>query len=365
MVEYVGSQARIAFAREDPTQAYGTRAAAFGGTGGSTSPRFIGIANQAIDLPDKTLDVRQYRSFGTGRKWFLNKPGRRERNGTISFLPTTAELFYYGFGAETFTADTPSAGINTHVLTPANVPRLPSMTLASSLSGDPDFMRVYTGVTVDSLSLTLSESAELTCAMDIKAKNLVDSSDSATLGWDVVSPTLFTQPTNDGTGAPMPYMFHDRAANVTVGGVYDYTGNTMTLGSNGSTIARVVGFSCSINNNLKTKYYTQSEDAQDPFNYLTSYPDFSLSMEIVPAGKIAGDVDALYHYLESEIQGDVLIPFQAAADRRLDFVFEDCFFRTAPHSLPDDGSEIVVSVDVAPEEFRIVARDGLTAYSGL
>ena len=333
MTEYVSSGSRIAFGRETT---FGTKA---------TTDRFLGITHAGQSLPDKQVEVKQYRSFGTGRRWYKNVAGRRTRPGTLDFLPTTGELFYYAFGTEVFNDNgNPAAAPNDHTLTPANSANLPSMSLGVALEGNPDFLRTYTGVSVNSMNVSLTEAGELTTSMDILAKNVEDD--------DTASPTLFTQPTDDeaATSQPCPYMFYDRAANVTF---------------MGDTIARVKGFNWSIQNNLKAMYFSQSSNAQDPFTFLTSYPDFELTIDIVPAGKISGDTDALYYFLENETIGDITIPFQRDTNDTLAFTFDDCAITTAPHNLPEDGGEVTVSVTLRPETVQVDVTDQLTAYASM
>lgn len=366
MSEFIGAISRVAFAREGT---YNTLPAAFGGSGGSLVPRMIGIMNQALEFPDKTLDVKQYRNFGTGRRWFESKPGQRTRSGTLSFLPTTPEMLLFAFAAR---ADQPTpfdgyAATNLggvpplfrHVFKPANQAKLTSFTVGVALPGSPNFQRYFTGCQVDSLNISLSENAELSATLEYKAKGIQDAQNA--------TPTMFTQPTQDAfstpySGTPQPYMFYDRAANVSYGGQYDYTAHTY---SGGRTLARVKSFSLSLTNNLKPLYFSQSGSAQDVFDFVVSYPDFTLSVEMVPAGMMSGGVDSVYDLLESETAFDIVIPFQRPNGDTLNMVFDQCRIKTAPHSLPDDGGEVTVSVDFAVNELRMVAVDRVADYSVL
>lgn len=346
MSEYVSAISRLAFGRE---ASFGAKPSAFsGGAGGSSAARFLGITNQTIDPPDQDNDIKKYRSFGAGRRWFTTMVGRQEFRGTIPFVPTTGELFYYAFGIDSFTGGSP----NVHVMYPeADTATLPSFTLANALLGSPNFLRCAVGCTIDSLSLSLNENAELNAVAEIIAKD-VENEDDAT-------PTLFTQPTG---ASQVPYMFYDRAANITIDGTYNYTTNAI---AGGRSIARVKSFNWELRNNLDPKNFSQSTNAQKVFVILKKYPDFSLSMDVVPAGKKSGDTDAIYDLLVAGTQGDILIPFQRSASDRLDFVFDNARIKAAPHSLSDDGGEVSVPVTVECEEIRVVARDSIATYGGL
>lgn len=275
--------------------------------------------------------------------------------GSISFLPTTGEMIYYLMGQDTFTAASP----NIHVLRRKDAAVLPSFTLKSFMDtgGANDFLRTFVGCTANSMNFTLSETSELQCSMDFMAKDVQDE--------DTAVPTAFTQPTTDGSAnsSPIPYMFYDRASNVSVAGTYTDTTGPYT---GGRTYARVKGFSFSVNNNLKPMYYTQSSNAQDVFNFLTSNQTYDMSIDLVPSGKLSVDTDAIYDLLEGETRFDVLLPFQRSANDRLDIVAKGCMLGRAPHEYPDDGGEVTVSATIVPEELYCVVRDGIaTDYDSL
>lgn len=349
MVEFSSAAVRLAYAREDTTQPLGTRAAAFGGTGGSVTPRFLGISDQSIDFPDKRLENKKYRSAGFGRTgYFLVKPGKRTRPGSIPFIPTTAEFLFYGFGLDTFTAGVP----NVHVLSPANLPLLPTFSLGAAFEGSPNFQRIFAGCMVDSLSLSLGEGNELRCTMDVQARKVFDE--------ELASPSLFAQPAGSGQ---VPYMFYDRAANVTMMGTFG-TNTADPPVTGGRTWARVVGFDATIRNSLSVRHFSQSTDAQDP-NYYSSYPDLDLRIEIVPAGKLSGDVDAVYDLLENETKGDILIPFQRTSTDKLYLLFTGGITAEAPHPFNEQGNEVSVSCRVDLEQYRIISRDSVAQYSTL
>lgn len=342
---WISAASRLAYARE---ASWGTRPEAFGGTGGSGSanPRFIGITNQGIEFPDKELDVRQYRSFGHGRDFYLTHPGKVERAGALSFVPTNAEFLRYVFGQDTFTAGTP----NVHVLSVLNSAVLPSFALGAALEGIPDFLRVFLGCIVDSCEFTLDENGELQLSVGYFCKDVVDE--------ELVTPTLFTQPTNPFTDAP--YMFYDAAATIKIGGAYDFGTNIYT---GGRTIGAVKGFTCSIKNNLKRNFAFGG--GQDVFRITPGYIDVDLSLQIQPSGKLSGDTDSIYDLLEDESRYDVIIPFQRSATDRLDLVFDDVIMRSAPHNWPEDGNEITVSTTFVPESIRAVSYDSLADYDTL
>lgn len=368
MCAYVSSQSSVAFGAEST---FGTSV---------TPDRFLGITNSGLELPDLEQDLHEYNNIGTGRRRFTIVEGRDQYGpATIDLIPTTGALFYHIFGTETFEAAANLAiSSNVHTLMPddkgdtpagnspsttANATELPSMTLAVDLEGSNDFRRDFVGTVIESANVSLTENAELSVSIDVRAHDVENE--------DASSPSALNTPsTDDSGGTPTPYMFYDRDANVHLGGTFSYTGPTYTssdLGySGGRTWANIESFSWSINNNLKPLYFTQASDAKKVAKFVTSQPDFSLSMELVPDSNLSSqDEDAVYDMLENGTTGDILIPFQRADEDELHFVFEDAHIRSAPHSLGEEGDEVTVSVEAAVEEVRVIAIDSIAQYSTL
>lgn len=381
---WVSSQSRIAYARE-PNDQTNVQTTAFGGSAstGSESPLFLGITNQGFEMPDKTLEIRQYRSFGAGRRFQKNQVARNQYGPTsISFLPTTAAIFYYAFGTEYVNESSSPPTI--HTLAPddkntdptgagttnSQEQKLPSLNLSFYLE-DPDWQRVWTGGRVNSLNWTLNEQGELSCSMDFVAMDVKEAdTDDPTAG----SPSPeFSQPQSDNQHSdPEPYMFFDRDAEIDVMGNYSLGSNS--IDTTGQKIASVKSFNCSMSNNNNVIWYTRSSNAQKPGVIVSGAPDFSLTLEVVPDESIAdktdsagNDLESFYHYLLNESAGDVYIPFKrdGSASDRLDFVFKDCYFRSAPHSPDESGNEISVSVEAVPETMRVVSYDEIAPYDTL
>jgi hypothetical protein len=354
----------------------------------------IGILSQSIDAPDAEVDVKQYRNFGSGRRWFSSKPGRRTRTGSMTFLPTTPEMFLYalcgrGDGTQSsnfegYSVTGPVSTVYTHTFRQANVAKLASFNLDIEFLGNPNFQRIFTGGQIDTVNLTLNETGELEMGVDYKFINVNNYSST--------SPTLITQPLSDAygtvyspnenppTGAILaaPYMFYDRAANISFASTFNYSGASANAGGTNNissfyngypsqrALARVKSFNLTFSNNLKDLYFTQSSSAQNPFDYVVSYPDFSLHIDLVPSSQTASvGNDAIYDLLASEAAFDVLIPFTRPNGDSLNLVFNQCRVKSAPHNVPDDGGEVTVPVELSVNEFRIIATDKVPNYGAL
>lgn len=341
---YISAGSRVAFSREST---FGTK----------VSPAtFFGITNEDIEFPDLELDVKQYHSFGAGRRWFSQKAGRRQFHGSLPIIVTNAQILYYAFGAETFVAGSP----NVHVLDPVPGALMPSLTWGGALvgqGGSNDFLRNFVGTSFPGFSASAPETGELTFNFDTYSIDVEDEQTSV--------PSLFTQPSGSGQ---TPYMFYDRDANISIGGTYDfssaYTSGYQARYSSGRTWSRVKSFNFGLQHELKEQYYYRSTNAQNPAEYTTSYPTFDLTLQLVPAGKLSGDTDSVYDLLMAESAFDVLIPFRkGATTERLDFAFDNCIIKKASHGFSADGHERIVDVVLSPETFRAIAYDSIASYA--
>lgn len=283
-------------------------------------------------------------------------------------LPTNGEMLYFLFGQDSSTG----GPTFTHTLSTATVSVLPSFSMGVFLDTQDvnDFYRVAKGCQLNSASFTLSEGGELEMSMDIKARG-IEAHTNANFSPDPAF--VGSQFTTDGVNTPpIPYLFYDRDANISISAPYSRT------------LARVKSCSWTINNNLKAMYYIQAPttptgstqySAQDMFNALTSNASFDLSITVVPAGHVNGTgSDAIYDILDpapgtspEEQRFDVVIPFKrgGSASDTMVWTFKNCMMSNAPHSLPEDGGPIEVSVTLVPEEITCVVVDTLGNYATL
>lgn len=318
---------------------------------GTRSPiltKVLGITNQDAEFPDKTVDVKQYATYGTGRRYRRNMPGRRIRDGTLNITPTSGEFLYYVLGRDSLSGSTHT--LTTGPLANGSLTRaiLPSFSLAATMFDDAasrTFQRVFLGTAIDQATFKVEETGEL--AADLRLKSL-DVEDHDTTTPAVPSISLPT------TGlSSRPYMWYD--STVTVYGVE---------------AARVQSMEASVNNKLNAKYYLTTGTGQDPFEYTTGLPEFSFRCDFVPAGFRNAHVDsssrreAVYQLLEDETTGDVTVRLrrQAAPEDSITFTFTDCLFREAKHSWRRDGNESVVPVELTPRDVSVTVVDSAGQY---
>lgn len=351
---YVSSNAQLFYAREGT---YGTRPTAFGGSGGGSTVKVFGLTTEAIDFPDKKLEVKKYRDFGAGRTFKRLQAGARSRDGSIPIVLTSGEIISYAMGFDDFTTGTHTLRTNTKgtanggVSLAKNLGRaiLPSFSWSATMFDDASartFQRVFLGSVIDNASFEVSETSELMARLSIKSQKVDDDISGAIGG----SHTAISATLPDSR----PYLWYD---------------STVTVF--GTTLGRPQSFSTGISNKLKTKYYLTQGTGQDPAEYLTSYPDFNFKMDFVPAGFTqAHGSESVYHLIENaastlfETRGDVSVTLARAGDvsDTIQFNLYDCMFSEAPHSWGAEGNEMVVPCTIEPRELEVVVKDGATTY---
>lgn len=348
--------------------------------------RFLGLTNQGLDFPDRVEDIRQFRTFGFGPQYFTSRFGARDHQSSLTFVPTTAEMFYYVMGQDTKVAGSGPGGFSDpHIMEPVEAAYLPSMSLWGAMVGAPNFTRYFPGLVIGGFQASLSEGQELTLSIDVMARG----------GFADLTPTAPLTPagrlTDDGSGnPPTPYMFYDRDALISVMGSYDPTNHALT---GGRPIATVKSFNFTHARGLHPirTFVAASlpvggqvmpdnpaslwvagqmpDDPRHPLVFVTAGAETTLSMDVVPRGtsaSVGGGRDAIIDMIQNETTGDILIPFKRfRADGSfdtLDFVFEDCKIQRGNHPWADDRGETVVSVNVIVNRFRIYAKDKIQNY---
>lgn len=397
MTEFISAVTKLSVAHEGRP---GVPSAVYGLTWGNGGYQqfFPGITNQSASFPDPEVDMGQYGSFGQQREGLFKVRDRKITlsAGNLPFLPTNGRFLYYGFGKDVIVG---AGADRAHYFTCLSKAILPSFTMAASFEGNPNFARFFTGCTVGSLAFTLTEGQELQATMEYKALYVHTQSDSDAI-FDYSAASNPDQlghsvPEDEGT----PWMFYDvGATEVNMGGEYvRETGKII----GGRTFARISGFNCRVNNNLREKHYMRGKKAvsdgggpfdsgQWPHSYLATRPSFELNLDVVPAGHTGGvdasgaptglttspSDDEVYDLLVNShrdgrpmLLSNVVIPFQrviGGQTQTLHLIFKDCRISNASHQFNEDGSEPTVSVTVTPRSFHIRMNDGtFTQYPAL
>ncbi len=350
---YISANSKLAYGKETTIN---TRA---------TINRTFGHFRGDVSLPDMKLGVRKYKEFGTGRENKRIQAGPISREtGSLPLVPTSGELFAYGFGFDTVTG----AGPYTHVLstkTASNLGKaiLPTFSASATMSsgdGTRPFQRVFTGCTISDMKWTVNTEQELQADISFSALDVLDE--------ESASPTQ-TYPTFNGftDRSGRPYMWYDSVVRMSVDdGSY-------------TVVARVESITAGLSNALNTKrYLVDSARGQNPFEYLTGIPEFTFSMGFVPAGFLAAHThpsypvggstetarESIYEVLEGQNYVDIRVKLTkpGSPTDSLQFDFTDCLLTEAPHGLREDGHETTVNCIVEPRTMSITTVDSNSAY---
>ena len=355
---YVASNTRLAYANEG---SFGVRPVALGGSGGDASLSILGKFNGDVGMPDAVVNVRKYYSFGAGRSWKRIQPAHIDRAGKLPLILENGRILGMAMGVDSFAGGSP----NVHTLTPASRAILPSFSLAALMRDDANtrpFQRVFLGTVVEEAAFSVAKEEELQCELSILSKTVEDE--------DTASPTQINPVFNGYTDtAGRPYMWHDSSVSITA--------------SDGTKrLARVDSMAMGIKNNLSTKRYLVDSKGQEPAEFLTARPDFTLGFDFVPAGFLSSHTgtytysdgaqttrEALYDLLElgdDSAHPDITITVRLAKAGNLDdsstFTFDDCVLSEAKHDWKLDGNEVVVPAKVEPRTMTITVRDALGQY---
>ena len=292
-----------------------------------TPTRAFGKVAEDATPPDPEVDWQPIRVIGGDRRVFQKHEGQREyQGGDIPVILTDGAPIAYALGAEEFTEDEPEAGVNEHVLTPKLDGKPPGQTIEAvyfGRGGGTDFVRTFNGCVPNSLELSANNDDELTATLSYWAQG-VDPGDSPTTGISV----------HDRN----PWLFADAASQLELFG---------------TSFARFIDFSLSVENNLEEGRYIEPDAGRDPFEITYGNVDFDLS------ATIAIEDDALYQELVDPTAGGFTstIAFERPNGDTLTIEAKECNFNSAPHELPADSTTIEVETSMTPEDLVITVED--------
>lgn len=369
---YISANSKLGFGRE---ATFGTRST-FATTpftaSTSTAEGFNDLGKFYADVifPDAHVSVSKLRSFGLGRLYKRVQPRQIDRVGKLPIVPSNGQLFAYLLGAETSTSAANGNGTVTHTIDIANRAILPSMTLVALMNDDAgtrQFQRTWRGVVLESADITVSKEEELRADLGILAKDIIDS-DAVQSSGNRINPSF-----NGFTNMPgRPYLWMDSVATLTT------TNPAGSDRNSGVTIARAESMKMSYKNKHQVKRYLGGN--QNPSEFLTSIPEFSVGMDFVPAGFLSGHgADSIYDLLDATsnnatgtrstfININIKLTKQAESsgvyEDSIQFLFSDCIITEADHSWKIDGNEMVVPVNIEPRKAQVIVKDNFTwAYS--
>lgn len=321
----------------------------------------FGITDRDVELPDRRQNVRPVQSFGVGRKYSNIIRQNFEYAGTIPFLPLDGKVFYWAFGADSFSDPdgTTGSGDERHQLSSRETFGMPSVSLLAALKDTPTFQRAWPGTVCSSATFSAAVQSELSMEASIYSLTPRDWDDSISTVPNAVVPDSTAQ-----TGRPYQW-FH-----------VDGSNGQVTIG--GDNITRLEEIQVRYDNRLQPKYYFRSGDlsgegeagdaGRAPAEYIQRLPRYTVTGRLVPNERLTGNADSIYQRLMNGDLVDFSIKFERATNDYVDFQVTNARVTQAPHGLRSDGEEIVARFDLSPEEVQIEVADPneqTQAYSSL
>lgn len=295
--------------------------------GSTTTPTDVfGKVAEDASLPDPEQNWLVQRVIGGGREPFQQEAGIREyQGGEVPIILQDGHPVAYALGNDSVTGTSPA----THTLTPKEDGKPPTQTLEAAYfgrGGGADFVRTFAGASPNSLELSMNEDDELT----------------ASLSYWAMGVTTGTAPTT-GVSVPdvRPWLFADASSELSLFG---------------TTFARFIDFSLSVENNLSEGRYIApaashpTGDSRDPYELTYGNVDYELT------ATLAIEDDALYQELTAPTAGgfQAVIEFQRSGTGDLfRITASGANFSEAPHDIPGESGRIEVEVSIQPTDLQI------------
>lgn len=291
-----------------------------------TPTTVFGKVVEDATLPDPEQEYMVQRVIGGTREVFQQEQGIRTlQGGSVPVVLQDGHPVAYAFGSDTVSG----SGPYTHTITAKQNGLPPSQTLEAAYfgrGGGADFVRTFQGCVPNSMDLEMNEDDELTASLDYYAMG-VSTGSSPTTGVSV--------PSTD------PWLFSDSSSELSLFG---------------TTFARFMDFTLSLENNLEEGRYIAPDashptgDSRDPFEMTYGNAEYTLDATIVV------EDDSLYQELISPTSAgfEAVIEFERGASGDLFRITANgCRFESAPHSMPGESGKIEVEVSMVPNTVTI------------
>ena len=197
----------------------------------------------------------------------------------------------------------------THEVRVAEVSQLPTFTLDGVYDEQTDQNRIFTGCTVNRLTLRSNTDSLLEAEMDIWAQDVAAVEKAA-------KPTVTISEVD-----PYHYRMVDGGISV-----------------NGTIYARLNSFELILNNNLDERYYHSDQSANKPFEHICGGAEVELKANVTITNMV------IWELLRARTEHTVIINFdRTATSDEFTITLDKCLLQQAPHGLPREGP---VNVDL-------------------
>lgn len=268
---------------------------------------------------DELLTIRAIGA--AGRNVAMHEPGRELTSGAIELFPQNGKLFKFGFGKVTTTGEAP--GPYTHVIEEDDI--VPSMSLASELYTTGSWVRRYSGVKVDTLTLAARQGEPLRLTLDIIGR-------FKDTGFDALSVTPDTT---------RPYTFaHGQ------------------IKKEGGIVEPVLGFEYTLANNLDPQHYLK-QDAEA--RRIQDLPELSRDHHASIELNMWDSINPWHTDLLNANKFDIEALFKRADNDELKLELTDCVFEEFPVDIPVEG-RVTATFPISARTAKITVIDSIETY---
>jgi len=284
----------------------------------------FGTLRDRVPLPDpkRTYDI--YRVVGSASRI----PTGVDRNevvfeGSIPFTLQHGKALVFGLGKSVKTG----TGPYTHTIQTDT--SLPSMCVEARIGdGTTNYLRYYTGVKVNRMTLEGTEKGVIKAVLDVLAAN---------------GEKTTNEPSTVTLLATKPYQFHQTSTN-------------LSLWS--TPFARVKKWSLTVDNHLEQSWYWQDTDGDHPYELDENEQTVEMKATIVPTS-----LD-IFDHIGAETEFDLDLKVTRGAGDTIEFknaTDYTCFIPEAPHPLPEKG-KMEVDVLIKMRSLEILVVDSILTY---
>jgi len=285
----------------------------------------FGLLRDKIPLPDPKRAYEIYRVAGSASR----VPTGVDRNeivfeGSIPFTLQHGKALVFGLGKSVKTGTSPPF---THTIQTAD--ELPSFVVEATIGdGTTNYLRYYTGVKVNRMTLEGTEKGVIKATLDVLAAKGYKSTNTPS------------------TVVPLdikPYQFHQTSTNLTLWG---------------TPFARVKNWSLTVDNHLEQSWYWQNENADYPYELDENEQTVEMKATIVPTS-----LD-IFDHIGAETEFDIDFKISRGTSDSIEIknaAGYTCFMPEAPHPIPEKG-KMEVDVLIKMRSLEIIVVDAISAY---
>jgi hypothetical protein len=296
----------------------------------ATPTRVFGKVVEDASLPDPEQEYLVQRVIGGGREPFQQEQGQRTlQGGSIPVVLQDAHPVAYALGSDTVSG---SSAPYTHEMTVKENGRPPTQTIEAThfgRGGGPPLVRTFTGCAPDSVEISMNADDELTASLTYYALGVET---------DTTPTSSISVPDTN------PWLFADASSKLTLFG---------------TTFARVVDFSVSINNSLEEGRYIAPDSAHPTGNAREAFEFTYGPAEYEVTATLVVEDTALYSELLTPTAGgfNMSIAFQRGGNGHLfEITGSGCRITDAPHDIPGEPGRVEVEATIQPNSMTITAE---------